>query len=506
MSIQNNYFFNAFFWSTIQKILTAIVGFISVPLLLDFYGKDQYGILSLAVACNAYASLLDLGMNTGAVRYFSLWKTDGKMDVVHRVARTNLSFYGIVALINASSLVLLAYFGESLFSTTHEQYIQLQKCLFIIAGLCFFSWGTTTYNQLLIANKQMAFTAQMACLMAIGKIVLVGCTLYFRISLVWYFLYLTALTASLYIPYSYKCKKDGMIDSLFPANYWSEFSVVLKFSLSIFALGIFQMLAVRSRPLILGLFSTQGPSINAEFKILEVIPSMILMLGGTFSGIFLPLTTEMVANNDQMAMKSFSYKWTVRTSIIMNVLCMPFIICASDVLGAYVGSNYSYLSIWLIVWCFTALVQMHTTPANALVLSYGRTKPLIIFTSCACVISMVINASLTRYLGVGSAILAYALYVIFIISLYYIYFYKKLLDLSRLKMFMAFFKPTLIALIIAVIIYKLPLNFEVLPIKNSRLRYLCICMFKTLMWLVPYIALIQSLKIEDLRTILKKHD
>lgn len=69
-SLKNNYYVSSFFWSTVSRVLSAIVGFFSVPLLLGLYGKAEYGILALATSCNGYMQLLDLGMNTGAVKYF----------------------------------------------------------------------------------------------------------------------------------------------------------------------------------------------------------------------------------------------------------------------------------------------------------------------------------------------------------------------------------------------------------------------------------------------------
>ena len=80
--LKKNYYFSSFFWSTLQKILTAIVGFVSVPLLLKYYGSENYGILSLAMACNGYMHLLDLGMNVGAVRYFSLWWSQNNTEKI----------------------------------------------------------------------------------------------------------------------------------------------------------------------------------------------------------------------------------------------------------------------------------------------------------------------------------------------------------------------------------------------------------------------------------------
>ena len=117
--MKSNYYINSFFWSTLAKVLNAILGFISIPLLLGLYGKAEYGILSIATACNGYMHLLDLGMNTGAIKFFSQWIAEGKMDVIDKVARTNISFYLLIGCINIVGLITLALWGENLFSITH---------------------------------------------------------------------------------------------------------------------------------------------------------------------------------------------------------------------------------------------------------------------------------------------------------------------------------------------------------------------------------------------------
>ena len=118
----NNYYLSSFFWSTQAKILNAILGFISIPLLLGYYGKADYGILSIATACNAYMHVLDLGMNTGAVKFFSQWRAEGKDRLINNVARTNYTFYILISAVNILGLLVLAWWGEGLFSITPGQF------------------------------------------------------------------------------------------------------------------------------------------------------------------------------------------------------------------------------------------------------------------------------------------------------------------------------------------------------------------------------------------------
>ena len=187
--LKGNYYISSFFWSTLAKILNAVLGFVSVPLLLELYGKAEYGILAIATSCNAYRHLLDLGMNTGAVKFFSQWKAEGKQTLIYRVARTNISFYLIIACINIIGLVALGLWGRSLFSVTDTQFIQLRECLYIIALFSVFSWVTTAFNQLLIADKQMGFTMQVQCVQTLLKGLLVAIIIMNQLSLSTYFFY-----------------------------------------------------------------------------------------------------------------------------------------------------------------------------------------------------------------------------------------------------------------------------------------------------------------------------
>lgn len=497
--MKDNYYVSSLFWSTLSRILNAVLGFITVPLLLGYYGKAEYGLLSIATACNGYMHLLDLGMNTGAVKFYSQWKAEGDIAKVFRVARSNITFYIIIATINILLLLGVAFFGEKLFSVTHPQFMQIKICLLIIALFCVISWVTTVFNQLLIADKQMGYTMQVQCVQALLKAALVAYVIYAKIELTTYFFFLTALVAVAFVPYALKCKKDDLIDSYKPAWYWKDFKVVITFSLSIFALSLFQVTATQSRPILLSMFAQNGANAVAEFRIIEVVPQLIIMIGGTFSGIFLPKTSEMVAKKDESAMHQFAYKWTTYTTAVVAFMCFPFILCAKEVLAAYVGSEYTSLSPWLIIWCVTVLIQMHTTPANALVLAHGKTKLLVKVTAIGCVLSMALNILLCKYFNVGSAIFAYFIYVCIIIGLYYISFYKKLLNLSRKKMMKCFFIPTIIAAGSYVIASLVPIRVDAFVGMNERVAYVLVCLIKTLVWGIPYLAVLHFCKIIDFK-------
>lgn len=490
----NSYHITAFFWSTFSKFISALLGFISVPLLLGVYGKADYGILSIATACNGYMHLLDLGMNVGAVKFYAQWRSEHKDDLIYRVARTNMSFYLLIGIINALGLVLLALFGKDFFSINIEQFQQLRICLFTIAFFSILNWQSTVYDQLLIANKQVAFTMKVQTLISILKFMLIFVVVEFKVSITFYFFLLTMIISLLVFPYAYKCKSQHLIDNLIPAFYWKEFKVVLVFSLSIFTLSLFQVTASQSRPIILSMFTIDGADSIANFKIIEVVPTFIIMLGGSLTSIFLPQMSELVSKNNKKETESYVYTWTLKTSILANILCIPFILSAKDFLSAYVGIEYSNLYLWLILWCVSVLIQIHTTPGNSLFIAYGKTKILVFVTAITCIFSIILNIMLSPKLGVGSAVISYLAYVFIIIMSYYLFFYNKLMHLSSKKMLKAFLYPTCISIVVMLFIWQIPINLTLLSFSSDRIFYITIFLIRSLLWFTCYLIILYLVK------------
>ena len=486
--MKSNYYISSFFWSTVGKLLTAVINFISVPLLIGVWGQAEYGILALALACNGYMSLMDFGINTGAVRYFSIWISDNKIDKLHRVANSNTIFYLGVAVLNCAIMLLMAFCGESWFNISHEQFEVLRSCLILLAIFCFPTWATSTFNQLLIADKEMAYTQKIYCLITLLKGALIGITIWLSLKITLYYGLLLAIVASTLIPYMVRCVKKELCGRFQFKFYWDDFKPVLYYSLAIFALSIFQVSATQTRPIILGIFADNAADVLAEYQIISVIPTFIIAIGGMVSGILLPRSSEFIASGNKEGVERFAYSGTKITSILSCVLTFPFIVGGKEILTAYVGPQYSDLTVWLIIWCFTVLIQIHTTPGNSLILALGKTKPLVWTSAAACLLSMVINAVLSKHIGVGSAVVGYAIYVIIVIGSYYVIYYNRLLKLSRLRILKSFLIPSVIGLATAIIVIWL-CNY-LLPYDNSadRWRMLLDFIVRSAIWLVVYLG------------------
>lgn len=492
------YFANSFIWGVIAKLLDAIIKFITIPLLLVYFGKDNYGLLTLAIATNAYMSLLDMGMNTGSVKFFSQWIATGNYDMLNRVSRTNLTFYLILGCINSFLLVVLSLSAGYVFNISEGQIRIFQSLLLILAAISLINWMTFVFTQLLTADEKIKNVQQ---ILSIKSILLLGVafiTIYLKLSLVQYFIFYLSVNSLIIIPYYIICKKRKLIKTLLPAFYWKDFSVIFKYSLAIFAMGLFQFTATQSRPLVLGIFSSEGVSILAEYRIIEVFPIFIISIGGMLISIFLPKASKYILNKNKEATENFAYKGTLYTSILVSLLCFPIMLVSRELIILYVGESYQNLYIWLSLWVFTLTLYLHNSPVSSLVLATGKTRMLVYSSAIACVISIILNAILCPYLGVGSAVIGYLVYIFIQMSYYYFYFNNKVLGLNSFRVLKSFIIPTLFGIISTFIIFVLDINISNLLIQ---------IIIKCLSWLAMFLFFIWIFKIisvNDLLQILRK--
>jgi O-antigen/teichoic acid export membrane protein len=450
-----DYIVSSFAWGVVAKVTDAAIKFISLPFLLLYFGKVDFGLIALATSVNAYLQLLDLGVNTGAVKYFSEWIGSKDYKLLDDVARTSITFYTVIGILNTLLLVLIAFFGIKFFSISAAQEDELRMMLLILAFFSLISWSTSVFSQLLIANEDIAYIEKIGIIRSLLSLIVIGLTINFSWSVISYFTWFTLANCVVVIPFYIKAKKNNLISNFIPGLDWKKFKVVLNYSLAIVIMGVFQMSATKLRPIILSLFSNDGIGLVSEYRVLETITVFIISIGGMFITIFMPKVSKLLLKNDIEIVRSFAYQATSYTSIVCVLLCMPFIICGRDILELYVGDGYSHLVPWLVVWVITILFTLHNSPVASLVLATGKTRMLVYSSALSCIISLVVNAFLAKEMGVGAAVIGYAVYAVIQMSFYYFYYNNRVLYLNSWLIFRSFIIPVLLGLLSILIVYML---------------------------------------------------
>jgi O-antigen/teichoic acid export membrane protein len=449
MELQNNKsvgspVFKSTIWGIISKFSVAGIRFITIPLLIGFYGKADYGLIALAFSLNAYMRLMDLGLNTGAIRFFSIWISKNETQRLEKAAQSSMVFYGVIGLINTAIFVFFAFNTSYLADLNPDQTYVFKWMLLTLAVSSTFNWMSNVVSQLLTSFDELPW---------INKIILGGgllelgatlITISLKLSMEWYF-FLYTLSILVQIPLNLiRLKKHFKYLSkvLLPKWNSNEFKEIMSYSITIFAMGMFQFSANSLRPILLSKFASGGVSVVTDFRILDTISAFVIALGAVFTQALLPTISKLYAQQETEKIHSFIYNITKYVSIFICFIIFGIVANSGRILMVYVGTGFEYLYVWLAM-AVISLLGLHSSPVASLVLSMGKTKPLAIMSALSCIISLLVTGFLAPKYNVGAAVIGYTVYQFLQVCFYYFYYNKKVLNLNNKIIFFNSFVPAL---------------------------------------------------------------
>lgn len=444
------------FWSTIVNVVNGIYGFISVPMLIDYFGKSEYGLIGLAMSINVYLRLMDMGFNSTNLRFFSNWLTKGNKEKARQLFQSSLAFYGSIGVINAIILFILSTFSEQLFSLQPAQAVILKHLIYILMASAFVSWFSSCFDQLIKATENVAWCQRLALLPKAIQIVVLFCTIYFHFSITMYFL-LTTFAMFTMIPFSVKkIRVETPFMSFKPKLHWTILKETLPYCLNIFSFGIFQFSFYNLRPVFLGI---QG-SIESvtDYRILNGIAAIIMMFGGAFMTTLLPSSAKVVARGDKEAYFRVVYDGTKYISIVCSFCCFGMMSVSSEVISLYVGDSYLYLIPWFNLWLLCTL-GTHNQAISSLILSGVNIRAITYNTSVSSIVGLVTTWLLIPVCQIGGVVIAYIVYSVMQLLFYYIYYWPRKMGINSWKVFSQCFVPTVIlGAILSAVIMQFSLN------------------------------------------------
>lgn len=458
---------SGFLWTTINNIINGIYGFISVPLLIEYYGKSNYGLIGLAMSVNVYLRLMDMGFNTTNLRFFSNWLAKGYLDRVNRLFQTSLAFYGIVGLLNALILLVVSFYSQSLFHLDAEQDVVLKHLFYILIISAIISWITSVYNQLISAHEMVGWYQMVSIFPKIAQIIILFITIYCGLEIESYYA-LTTFALFLTIPvFISKIREIAPYISFLPKLDVTTFKEVIPYSLNIFSFSFFQFTINYIRPVLLGIQGTIESV--ADYRVLNGVVGVVIMLGGSFLSVIMPSASKAVALRDKEAQNKIAYQGTKYITIALCFCCFGVISISPTLLTIYVGREYLYLTLWLDLWLATTLIN-HTQAVSSLILSQNNIRAITYATIVASVIGVVLCWFLVPYFGVGGTVLSYGTYGFVLLVFYYCYYWPKVMKLHSLKILSNAVLPSIVlALFPALAIRFLS---DKLPVLNNYLNFI----------------------------------
>lgn len=432
-------------WGIVSKLCDSAAKFITIPLLIGFYGKSDYGLIALAFSLNAYLRLMDMGFTVGSIRYFSIWIAEGKWDKVQNVARSSVVFYSVIGLINACVFLYVGCFGSGFFNLIGSQAIVFKWMMFVLAGSAIVNWSFSVVNQLLTAHGEIGWVNKTTLISSLLNFAIAYIAVKLNLSLPIYFL-LYIISTVITIPiniFRLRIYKLPILSFLLPKWNKVAFGEVFKYSAGIFAMGLFQFSADSLRPILLGKFASNGISVLTDYRVIQTISMLVMAFGSVFMQVLLPSTSKVFAEKDQQKIDTILFKGTKYISILLCFLVFNIVCSSENLLVVYMGTSYEHLAIWLNIWLVT-LLYMHNTPVSSFILSTGKTTFLIYTSAISCLVSLPVTVVLASRYNIGAAVMGYAVYIVLQLGFSYFYYLPKVLKINSYQIFVKNFLPSLL--------------------------------------------------------------
>lgn len=447
---------DGFVWTYIGTIISSVYGFVSVPILLVYFGKSEYGLIGLAMSLNVYLQLMDLGISGTTVRFFSSWLTKKEYRKVNTLFSTSLFLLGTIGLLNALILGVFSCYCQNWFSLSNSQTVIMQHLIYILMFNAIISWFISTFDQLIKSNQDVSWLQKRAIFPQIFQIIILFTTVYCGLNLTMYF-FLSTFVYLLIMPLTInKVKKILPGVSFYPKFDRAILREIFTYSISVFSFGIFQFSMLNLRPIILGIQADLDSV--ADFKILNGIISMVLMLSGCFFSVMLPSSSKIVAEGNVDAQQKIIYQGTKYVTILLSCFIFGGIVVGTDLLQLYVGESYTSLSKWLTIWLISLFVQ-HNQPISTLIFSHTNLKPIAIMSAISTMIGLIFCWLLSPSLGIGGVVIGYLIYTLSQTLFYYLYYWRKYLEINSHKVFVSSFMPPVLAGLFICIIVRILMEY-----------------------------------------------
>ncbi len=480
--------FGGLFWTISANMLNAAYGLVCTPVLLKHFGKVEFGLIGLATQVNFWLVLLDFGLSSGNIKYFSQWIAKRQFDRVSKLFQSSLLFYGLIGIVNAIILCVFLFLSQSLWHLNAEQALIMHRLFYILIVSAFIGWIDSLFDQFLKANEIIGWEERLMIFVKMLQILALYLTIKLSLNVATYFLLSTLAYMFIFPITIIKIRRLTYRVSFVPKFYKPIFKHVFPYSLNVFVITIFQFSATNLRPLLLSFRA--GVSPFADYRIINAFAVTIMALSTNFVGVLLPMATRAVTLGNTENRNKIAYDATKYLTIFLSVIVFGFVLISKDVLCLYVGDKYAYLDIWLKIWILTMLFS-HNSAISSLVFAENKLRPVAYISAFSCITSLILAWFLIPHFQVGAIILSYLYYCISQITFYYTYYYPQILQLDVKRILArSFFTPAFGIGLCALIIYC------VIPFINTDTRIWRIVttgsMFSMVAFIVIFFVLLSS--------------
>lgn len=459
--------------------LSILIQLAYVPLLLHYLTKNEYGLYQLIGSLIAYMAVMDFGLSTTIIRYYSKYKCLNDEYGKENILAIFSIIYGVIAVacifIGGGIYISIdGIFGATL--TLSE--LQSAKVMFLILLVNItVTISSNIYTAVITAHEKFIFLRLVSIVQTCLKPAVVIAVLAYNASAINMVIIDTVFNFLVITTNIYYCYyKLGLKIKFY---YWDKAlsKEILCFSGFIFLGVLVDQIYWKTSQLVLGAIS--GTSAVAIYAIALQVDMAFMNFSSGISGVFLPKLSAIVASTkDMTAINDLFVKIGRIQYLVLALIFSGFLVYGKQFILLWVGEGFEetyYIALIIMLALMIPLIQnLGISILYAMNKHAFRSKIYVIIASLNLIISIPLAK---QYGGIGCAIATGGALLLgngLIINIYY----YKIIHLDVLRFFREILNLTIPLLLIVAIALSMELYFTV----TSRL----LLSIKIFLYIVTY--------------------
>lgn len=152
--------------SYVQIAANILIQLLYTPVMLRILGENEYGLYQTVASTISMLSILNLGFNSGYVRYYALYKKQDNKDAIQKLNGLFLIIFSIIGIVALICGLFLTFHLDIVFSEglTQEEYKIARVLMLLLSFNLAFTFFMTVFNNIITAHEKFILLKLIAML------------------------------------------------------------------------------------------------------------------------------------------------------------------------------------------------------------------------------------------------------------------------------------------------------------------------------------------------------